>query len=123
MIEMTELDPVSKFDSIISHIKKYNPEITAQESDFIEMKLVSRSGEELWIEISTEFTIFFGDWHAHYFAYAEEYDVFLNDLLGILENKKFTVCTYRNDQWCGSGLSQSETPDEAALRKNTERIK
>lgn len=117
MIEIHDLDPVTKFDDIITLIKNYNPQIITKESDFIEIKIVSAYGEELWIQIETEFSIFFGDWHAHYFGYIEEYDVFITDLLGILKNKKFTVCAYQNDKWCGSCLSESETPNEVMLRE------
>lgn len=113
MIKATGCDPLSKIDSIISCLKSHAPQITAQESDFIQMKITSSFGEELWIELSTEFSIFFGDWHAHYSAC----DAFLDDLTGILESKKCTVCAYRNDRWCGSCLSESETPDEAAFRE------
>ena len=116
MQETTKLNPITKFDNIISLIKNYNPQIITEEPDYIEIKIVSPFDEELWIEISTEFSIFFCDWHAHYFASVEEYDVFLSDLLGILESKKFTVSAYINDL-CWGCLSETETPDEVELRE------
>lgn len=117
MNEMVECDPISKIDNVISIIMDYDMQITDRKADYLEVKLISTCGEELWIEIETEFSIFFGDWHAHYYAYEEEYQIFLDDLLGILENKKFIICAYKGDRWCGSCLSESDTPDESDLRK------
>lgn len=116
MNEMVECNPISKIDNVISIIMDYNLQIINRKADYLEVKLISTYGEELWIEIETEFSIFFGDWHAHYFAYEEEYQIFLDDLLGILENKKFTICAYRGDRWCGSSLSEFDTPNESDLR-------
>lgn len=117
MIEMYNLNPVTKFDDIIAFTKKYDPQIITEKPELIEIKIISVFSEELWIEISTEFSIFFGDWHAHYFGSVEEYDVFITDLLGILENRKFTICAYKNDEWCGSRLSESKTPNEVTIRE------
>ena len=117
MIEMHNLDPFTKFDDIITITKNYNPQIITKESNFIEIKIVSDFDEELWIQIETEFSIFFGNWHAHYFSYIEEYDAFIADLLGILENKKFIICAYKDNKWCASCLSESETPNEAKLKE------
>lgn len=113
---MIECNPINKIEDIISKIKNYNPQIIGKCSDYLEVKLISEYDEELWIEVETEFSIFFGDWHDHYFAYEEEYQLFLDDLFGILENRKFTICAYQDKQWCGSCISQSEIPDEVALR-------
>ena len=117
MMCMTELQPAEKIEDCIAAIARYHPQITQKDADFLEAKLVSPFGEELWIVIDTEFSIFFGDWHAHYFAYEDEYRLFLDDLFGILESRRFTVCAYRGVQWCGSTLSHHETPDESELRK------
>lgn len=116
MHEMVECSPISKIDNVISVIRDYNLQIINKEDDYLEVKLISAYGEELCIEIETEFSIFFGDWHDHYFAYEEEYQIFLDDLLGILENKKFTICAYKGDRWCCSCLSQFDTPNETELR-------
>lgn len=117
MNDMVECNPISKIDNVISIIIDYNPQITNRKSDYLEVKLISDYGEELWIEIETEFSIFFGDWHCHYYANEEEYQIFLDHLFGILENKKFTICRYKGDQWWGSCLSESDTPNESDLRK------
>lgn len=117
MIEMTDIDPITKLDDIIALIKHYDPQIITEKPELIEIKLVSGYGEELWIAIDEEFTVFFGDWHAHYSDNIKAYEAFITDLFGILENKKFIVCAYKNDKWCGSFLSGSETPDEDELRE------
>lgn len=124
MNEVVECNPVSKIDNVISLMINHNPQIINRKSDYVEVKLISDYGEELWVVIETEFSIFFGDWHSHYSAYEEQYQIFLDDLLGILENKKFTICAYKGDQWCGSCLSEFDTPNESDLRKEygTDRI-
>ena len=114
---MIECDPIKKTEDIISKISAYEPQIT-KSIDFLEAKFTSAYNEELFIEIDTEFSIFFGDWHEHFQPYEEEYELFLDDLFDILKSRKFTVCTYRDDRWCGSELSGSDTPDESVLRED-----
>lgn len=77
---------------------------------------ISPFDEEKWIEISYEFSTFFGDWHTHYFSYDEEFKVFLDDLTGILHNGKFTVCAYDGGKWFGSYLSEGGTRDLSQVR-------
>ena len=117
MNKIIECEPASKVDELLLKIKSYDPIITRREQDYFEAKFISLHGEELWIEINTEFSIFFGDWHAHYFADEEDYLCFLEDLIGILESKKFTICVYRDGRWCGSELSENELPNESDLKK------
>ena len=114
---MTEFDPFDKIEDIISKISAYDLQIT-KGSDFWEAKLISAHNEELWIVIDEEFTIFFGDWHEHFSPYEDEYALFLNDLFDILNNRKFTICAYRKNRWCGSQLSECDTPDESVLRED-----
>ncbi|MDE5564690.1 MAG: hypothetical protein K2I93_06005 [Oscillospiraceae bacterium] len=110
-MKLTACNPFSKVEEIMSIIKAYNPEIGRSEDAFMEIRITSPFSEELWIEISTEFTIFFGDWHAHYGAYEEYFRMFLDDLMGILQSKRCTVCGYRDGKWCGSDLSDKGVPD------------
>jgi len=103
----TEIETFSKKNDVLSKLKKFNPEIITNDDDMIEIKIMSNYSEELWIEISTEFSIFLGDWHSHYFAHIGEYYRFLDDLLGILENKKSIRCAYTGEHWCASDLAMS----------------
>lgn len=120
IFEVLEINPMAQLEEILSQIEQYHPQVNRIVKDkvsYIDIKIVNDAGEELFIELFKEFSIFFGDWHTHYFADALDYAEFLDDLSGILESRKYTVCEYRNDQWCGSTLMEGETPDESALKK------
>ena len=112
---MVECNPADKIEDIILKITNYNPSIVTKDTDYLEAKIISEFKEELWIEVESEFSIFFGDWHEHFFAYEEEYQGFLDDLFGILENRKYTVCIYKGNHWCRSVLLESEILDESTL--------
>ena len=117
MIKSTPIDkPIDKINDIISKTAAYNARIADKTADGAEIQFSREYGDSLWLQIDEEFTIFFGDWHAHYSDDEEEYQLFLDDLLGILENRKFTACAYREGRWCGSMLSEAEVPNESDLR-------
>ena len=94
---MVECDYALKIDDILSLIQKYNPQIITKKSDYLEVKIVNEFDEELWIEVDDMISIFFECWHTHYFACEEEYSAFLEDLFGILENKKFVFGVYKEN--------------------------
>ena len=114
---MTECIPLSKADEIISALKKYSPKNIERDEDHLEIDFINSSGEELSVYVSYEFGIFFGEWDAPYLAYEEEFDIFMSDMIGILENRKFTVIIYEDDEWRGSWLSDDDTFDEKDIRK------
>lgn len=116
-IELSGLYPLKMTDKILSFIEEYHPQIVGWEEDFAEIKLVNTSGEELWIQIDEEISLFFGDWHTHYVAFPEAYPYFIDDLSGILSSRKCTVCSYQNDFPCCSMLSDTASPDIADLQE------
>ena len=113
---MIECDFALKIDDILSLIQKYNPQIITKKSDYLEVKIVNEFDEELWIEVDDMISIFFECWHTHYFAYEEEYSAFLEDLFGILENKKFVFGVYKENHWCCSDISKFEIPYKENLQ-------
>lgn len=105
------IEPLSKKEDVLLKISSFKPEIIINDNDLLEIKIINNYGEELLIDIKNEFSLFFGDWHSHYFAYTQEYNCFIDDLLGILENRKYTICAYKKDKWCGSMLLEGEVID------------
>ncbi len=57
--------------------------------------VVNKSGEELTIGIGIEFTMRFGDWHAHYPFTSAGVDELLSDMDDLLQNRLACVCVYR----------------------------
>lgn len=117
MNSMTCCEPADKIDDLLSRIQKYEPHIAVKNDHYLDVRLTSAYGDDLWIEIDGEFSIFFGDWHEHFFAYEEEYTAFLEDLFAILENRRFTICAYSGGKWRMSILSDTDIPDKAQLKK------
>ncbi|HAJ98309.1 MAG TPA: hypothetical protein DCO72_11310 [Ruminococcus sp.] len=122
---MNEIDPMEMLDDILQRLEAYHPEIETKQDDDISIRLVHGGGKELFIDLDDEFSIFFGDWHCHYSPYnydynryADEYQEFLSDLFDILENRQYTVCTYRENEWNGSWLEDGKIPDIDKIRKD-----
>lgn len=121
---MNEIEPMEMVDEILQKLEPYHPEIETKQEDYISVRLVNDAGKELFIDLEGEFTLFFGDWHCHYThynydynQYADEYQEFLSDLLGILENQRYAVCVFHENQWRSSWLARGETPDIDKIRK------
>lgn len=53
--------------------------------------------ENLYIEISDEYTIFYGPWHTHYFSYEYDYKMMKNVIKNIMNNKFGAYGVYKND--------------------------
>ena len=118
---MNEIAPMEMLDDILQKLKAYHPEIETNQEDYISVRLVNDAGKELFIDLDEEFTIFWGDWHNHYYDYYEGvdgYQLFLSDLFDILENRKFTVCVYFENEWHCSWLEAGEFPDIDKIRKD-----
>ncbi|MEE5992689.1 MAG: hypothetical protein V3G42_05545 [Oscillospiraceae bacterium] len=118
---MNEIEPMEMLDEILQKLEAYHPEIETKQDDYISIRLVNNAGKELFIDLDEEFTIFWGDWHNHYYDYYEGvdgYQLFLSDLFDILENRQYTVCTYRENEWNGSWLEDGKIPDIDKIRKD-----
>lgn len=66
-------------------------------------------GSDLCIELSDEFTVYFGDWHGHYEQSA--YEDMIEDLLAIIENRYCSVLFMQGGKpGCCGLLSEKITP-------------
>ncbi len=76
------LDSLSEKYSL--HTNK-EEEFKGMSDDTISIKLVNVAGEEMFIDVDDEITLYFGGWHSHY--YYEEYDDFRLCLEKILDSR------------------------------------
>lgn len=120
-------EPIDKLDELTDFLKEHDPEVTDISENSAVVTLKSGSGTENNIGIDLgaasegEITLFFGGWHKQYSCYGiEGYSDFgglLEDLDGILNNRKFAVCTYIGGQWFGSEMAEGTSPNEELLRR------
>lgn len=79
----------------------------ADEDELIVIKNPN-SKNDINIEISDEFTLFFADWHGHFDPYEEDYHEMIQIILDILSGKLCSVAAYTKNNWLGSSLLEKE---------------
>lgn len=70
----------------------------------------------IYISWDDEFTIYFGNWHAHY--YEDGWDELLGDIKGLISGKIVTVREDCNGEWVSSYISSIEGLPEASETHN-----
>ncbi len=100
-------------DEIVKKYAKYNPIIhTSSETEynwlesdnFCGIELQNVNGDNLFIYLEDEITLVFGDWHIHYYYEdRDDYEMALDNVDNILNNKECTIIIYSNNNWFGSG--------------------
>ena len=73
-------------------------------------------GDELEITGTDEFTLYFNDWHAHYFLYEQEFQVLVADAEGILDGTKCALVLEIGGKWMLSRL-EDVPPKPAQLTR------
>ncbi|MBQ9383885.1 MAG: hypothetical protein IJT87_06575 [Ruminiclostridium sp.] len=82
------------------------------------INMVNKSGDELFIDLQGEFTIFFQEWHEHYYTEKWDYDKLKNDLLDLLSNKLFVFTVMCNNEWmCSVLVRDSQISKEEVKQK------
>ena len=114
-----EYNPMDKSDEIFDIVKKYSPAADMiSGDDFKYIKAVNSAGSELVIDIdSKEITLFFGNWHTHYYNDLSEYELFIENLTDIINNKKFAVSAFLEDRAVCVFLSETAEPDITSLQE------
>ncbi len=115
----SEYNPMDKSNEIFDIVKKYSPTAhMISGDDFKYIKAVNLVGNELYIDIDNkEITLFFGNWHDHYYNDLSEYELFIENLTDIFNNRKFTVSTFLKDRAGCAFLSETAEPDIISLRE------
>lgn len=63
-------------------------------------------GENLYIELSDEFTLFWGSWHSHYFPGEADFGRMTEDIKRIIAGEMGAVSVYCGEDWLQSRLWQ-----------------
>ncbi len=115
----SEYNPMDKSNEIFNIVKKYSPTADMiSGDDFKYIKAVNSVGSELVIDIdSKEITLFFGNWHTHYYNDLSEYELFIENLTDIFNNRKFAVSAFLEDMAVCVFLSETAEPDITSLRE------
>ena len=76
---------------------------------------IKNDDNELFIDLEEEISLFFKDWHSHYYPNEEYYNFMIENVKDIINNKTYTFSIYQNDKWYGSKLNEKEikTKEEA----------
>ena len=64
--------------------------------------------EPLFIELADRFTLFFKDWHVHYFSYEYDYALMKKDAMSILKGDYGVLCCFIEEKWTGSTLLEEK---------------
>lgn len=116
-----EINPLDMLDDIQKRLQGYTFEIhraddEEDEYDYLEEGSVCITvlnpyqDNNLFIDLSGEFTLTFDISHCHYFAELDDYDNMLSDVLGILKNECCSAALYygQTKKWLGSGFIRKE---------------
>lgn len=72
-------------------------------------------GENLYIELSGEFTLFWGDWHRHYPPYETDFREMTEDIKRIISGDMGAVSIYREGDWLDSRSWQGHIDYDIAV--------
>ena len=71
----------------------------------------------MYIDLEGQITLGIGSWHTHYDAYRRDYNYFLNNLKGILDNEKCSMDIFCKDEWLYSNLIDAVGITEDGLKE------
>ncbi|MBR1499160.1 MAG: hypothetical protein IJ615_05965 [Bacteroidaceae bacterium] len=123
-----DFDAAYKLYSMKAFLKDYAFEVhtSADEGyDYLDdvsycITLRNADGEELFIDLESEFTLSYGGWHTHYLASNSAFESLKEDILAILTNKFGAVTLSVDGKWMGSStttepITQKEQAIEIVL--------
>ena len=95
---------------------KINEGFDMQKKEHFTYIEVFHGEDKLMLDLSDEYTIFFGDWHGHYYPDAkQDMKEFRQVLEDILDNKMCSVGCFKErdgvESWCGSSIEFRENLD------------
>ena len=71
----------------------------------------------MYIDLEDEFSLFFGDWHNHFYPEEEYYQILKENIIGILKNDLCVFSIYSQNKWKASYLSEPIFNQEEATKK------
>lgn len=119
------IDVFEKKEEILELLAAYHPIVhTNADPDFEWLEdgcfscIINEDNDNmLYVDIDGEITLGFGGWHTHFSPYRMDYEIFLEDLNGILNNEKCAVYVSSKGSWMLSSLYDVETLDRNTLAK------
>lgn len=112
-----------KADEIIAVLDGLETVLHMEEDDEYDDPLVTvevinpYKGKNMYIELSGEFTLFWGDWHTHYPPCEQDFLKMLEDIRRIIKSEMGTLCLYLGEKWLSSRLWQGHISYDEALRE------
>lgn len=101
--------PYEYKDEMVKKLKEYNPIIHKNKDnidDACTLEIKNKNNHSLFIDLEDEFIISYGPWHDHYtYEDKDDYDMVIEKVLNILNNKDCTLIFYSNNRLFGSGSS------------------
>lgn len=65
------------------------------------------NNNEIGLEMSDEFTLYFANWHGHYDPYEEDYNQMIQMISDILNGKLCTMAAYCENRWLDCIIKKS----------------
>ena len=121
-----DIDVMSKKEEIISILSSHDVVIHTNSDDgfdWLEDGCVSIIiDNRMYINLDGQITLGLGSWHTHYDAYRRDYNYFLNNLKGILDNEKCSMDIFCKDEWLYSNLIDAADITEDGLRERAWKV-
>ncbi|MCD7950514.1 MAG: hypothetical protein LUG12_09680 [Erysipelotrichaceae bacterium] len=93
---------------VIEHTNKEIDYDYLEEND-VTLEVINPNNDiNLFVELSSEFTLYYSDYHVHYFSYEDEYETLNNDIKNIIEDKYGAASFYVDNKWLASYLEKDE---------------
>lgn len=116
-----DIDPAEVLAELTELLKAYNPEIhTGKDSDYDYLGdgefciiLKNQTGNELFIDLTDEFTVSFDYWHSHYF----DYESLKRCVFQLLNNERCVFIVFIGERWMGSGTSEKPFETKAEVKE------
>lgn len=117
----------SKKEELLKLLKNYSVEVHTrvdtgydylEENDIVLIVKNPYSDNDMDIEMAGEFTVYFAEWHAHYFSYENEYRTMLKDIQNIIDCKACILKVSSTKRWLGSTIINEnviKTSDKMSL--------
>ena len=115
------MKPYDYKEEIINKLRRYHPIIHQNKDDIDEaftIEIKNANNHSLFIDFEDEIIISYGAWHDHYYYEdKDDYDIAMEKVLNILNNKDCVLIFYSNDKLFGSGssLNKNEYTEEEAI--------
>ena len=120
------IDPVNKLNDLLTLLNNCEVEINDNKKEeykyladnHLSLKVINKENDNyMYIDLEDEFSLFFGDWHNHFYPEEEYYQILKENIIGILKNDLCVFSIYSQNKWKASYLSEPIFNQEEATKK------